>query len=115
MFSPTRRECLKGMTGAALVAGSGALLPALVSTGCSRQRPIRRMAAAGDDARTRWYRDAKFGLFLHWGGYSVAGVEASWPIMKPEWFPHSRPITEKEYVELPSRFNPTEYDPGAWV
>jgi alpha-L-fucosidase len=54
-------------------------------------------------------------MFIHWGAYSVAGVEASWPIMKPELFPHSPAISEKEYVELPRRFNPVEYDPRAWV
>ena len=31
-----------------------------------------------------WYLEAKFGLFIHWGAYSVAGVEASWPIMAPD-------------------------------
>ena len=115
MPTKTRRECLRGIAKAAWVAGSCALLPSIVSTGCSKRRSISRTAAYGDAARTRWYRDAKFGLFVHSGAYSVAGVEASWPIMKPEWFPHSRPITEKEYIDLPRRFCPTEYDPNTWV
>src|ERR1039458_3018454 len=70
--------------------------------------------AAGDaeTQRTAWYRGAKFGMFIHWGAYSVASVEASWPIMEPEaqWN-----ITEPEYVSLFKRFNPVQYDPGAWV
>ncbi len=33
--------------------------------------------------RLAWYQQAKFGLFVHWGAYSLAGVEASWPIMTP--------------------------------
>src|SRR4249919_2105225 len=36
-----------------------------------------------EDERTAWYRDAKFGMFIHWGPYSLASVEASWPIMVP--------------------------------
>ncbi len=62
--------------------------------------------------RTRWYRDAKFGMFIHWGPYSLASVEASWPIMRPSptWN-----ITEPEYRALPRRFNPVEFDPVAWV
>src|ERR1035437_2680688 len=62
--------------------------------------------------RTAWYREAKFGMFIHWGAYSVASVEASWPIMEPEaqWN-----ITEPQYVSLFKRFNPTQYDPKAWV
>ena len=31
-----------------------------------------------------WFQEARFGLFIHWGPYSVAGVEASWPIMVPD-------------------------------
>jgi len=111
----TRRSCLKSMAAAAWVAGSSALLSSMVDTGCSNRRPMPSTAAMVDDPRTRWYRDAKFGMFMHWGAYSVAGVEASWPIMKPELFPHSRLISEREYVDLPRRFNPTQYDPRAWV
>ena len=67
-------------------------------------------APESQDARTAWYRQAKFGMFIHWGPYSLAGVEASWPIMRPEaqWS-----ITEPEYVSLYKRFNPTHYDPAA--
>jgi len=71
--------------------------------------------SAGGDARTEWYRDAKFGMFLHWGAYSVAGVEASWPIMLPKLAPQGGPITEADYRALPQRFNPVKYDPQAWV
>jgi alpha-L-fucosidase len=66
---------------------------------------------AGDADRTAWYRDAKFGMFIHWGPYSVASVEASWPIMEPgKWG-----ISEAEYRALPQRFNPVKFDPAAWV
>ena len=62
--------------------------------------------------RTEWFRQAKFGMFIHWGPYSVASVEASWPIMKPEpqW-----DITESDYTQLYQRFNPVEFEPQAWV
>jgi alpha-L-fucosidase len=63
------------------------------------------------DERTAWYRAAKFGMFIHWGPYSLASVEASWPIMVPK----SGGITEAEYRELPKRFNPTKFDPSALV
>jgi alpha-L-fucosidase len=71
--------------------------------------------AADRDAqvdRTKWYREAKFGMFIHWGPYSLAGVEASWPIMVPE---PQRSITEAEYRALPQRFDPEKFDPKAWV
>jgi len=64
-----------------------------------------------NDERTAWYRAAKFGMFIHWGPYSLASVEASWPIMVPK----PGGITEAEYRELPKRFNPTKFDPYSLV
>src|SRR3979411_1005313 len=61
------------------------------------------------DERTAWYRNAKFGMFIHWGPYSLASVEASWPIMTPK----PAGITEAEYIELPKRFNPQKFDAHA--
>ena len=64
--------------------------------------------------RMAWYREAKFGMFIHWGPYSLASVEASWPIMQPAtgW---PGVISEAEYRALPQRFNPVQFDPQAWV
>ena len=70
-------------------------------------------AAAEPDAaeRLRRFNDARFGMFIHWGPYSVASVEASWPIMVPgKWG-----ISEADYRKLPERFNPVKFDPKAWV
>jgi alpha-L-fucosidase len=70
----------------------------------------------GEDSadRTAWYRAAKFGMFIHWGPYSLASVEASWPIMRPNT---GKPdyISEAAYRQLPSRFNPVKFDPHAFV
>jgi alpha-L-fucosidase len=69
--------------------------------------------------RLDWYLKAKFGLFIHWGPYSVAGAEASWPIMLPDaaevLFKGSRRISEADYIQLPARFNPSRFDARAWV
>jgi alpha-L-fucosidase len=64
-----------------------------------------------EDERTAWYREAKFGMFIHWGPYSLASVEASWPIMRPK----AGGISEADYRALPERFNPTKFDPNAWI
>jgi alpha-L-fucosidase len=55
----------------------------------------------------QWFQDAKFGLFIHWGVYSVLGAG--------EWVMHQKQMTVEEYEELPPRFNPIEYDPVQWV
>jgi alpha-L-fucosidase len=62
--------------------------------------------------RLDWWRQAKFGMFIHWDPCSLASVEISWPIMAPQdkW-----KITQEEYVNLYKRFNPAQYDPCAWV
>src|SRR5580698_5098220 len=61
--------------------------------------------------RTSWYRKAKIGMFIHWGPYSQASVEASWPIMRP----NPDGITEADYRALAKTFNPTKFDPHAFV
>ena len=45
--------------------------------------PSLGWAFGSEEERTTWYRNAKFGMFIHWGPYSLASVEASWPIMRP--------------------------------
>src|SRR5574337_321170 len=55
----------------------------------------------------RWFQDAKFGLFIHWGIYSVLG--------DGEWVMNNEKIAVREYEKLPAFFNPTEYNPAEWV
>jgi alpha-L-fucosidase len=72
---------------------------------------ILSAASPSEAERTKWYRDAKFGMFIHWGPYSLASVEASWPIMRPgKWG-----ISEPDYRALPQKFNPVKFDAGAFV
>jgi alpha-L-fucosidase len=62
--------------------------------------------AANLDSRA-WFQDAKFGMFIHWGVYSILG--------DGEWVMENRQINRKDYAKLPSFFNPTKFDPAAWV
>ncbi|MBA2647114.1 MAG: alpha-L-fucosidase, partial [Pyrinomonadaceae bacterium] len=55
----------------------------------------------------RWFQDAKFGLFVHWGVYSVLG--------DGEWVMNNRKIPIASYEMLPAQFNPTEFDAKEWV
>lgn len=54
-----------------------------------------------------WFQDAKFGLFIHWGVYSVLG--------DGEWVMNNQQIAIRNYEKLPSFFNPVEFNPGEWV
>ncbi len=80
--------------------------------GKAQQAATPPSSGEAETQRTTWFRQAKFGMFIHWGPYSLASVEASWPIMTPEvhWN-----ITEAEYVALYKQFNPVQFDPQAWV
>ncbi len=65
----------------------------------------------------QWWQDAKFGMFVHWGVYSVpAGVHNGKPIRNlGEWIMHHARISRAEYAKYASGIAPDGYDPAAWV
>jgi len=69
------------------------------------------------DARMRWWREARFGMFIHWGVYAVpAGIYKGQKIDRiGEWIMNRGKIPVAEYQEFAKEFNPVKYDPEAWV
>jgi alpha-L-fucosidase len=63
-------------------------------------------ALANSEAR-EWFSEAKFGLFIHWGPFSIPG--------DGEWVMNNRNITVKNYTRLMDFFNPIGFDASAWV
>jgi alpha-L-fucosidase len=59
------------------------------------------------DARIQWWRDAKFGLFIHWGLYSIPG--------RGEWVQWNEQIPVDQYAKLAGQFHPDKFDPNAWA
>jgi len=61
------------------------------------------------DARMAWWREAKFGLFIHWGLYS--GTEGEWNGKEDygEWIMCNRKIPVREYAGLAAKFNPVQW------
>jgi alpha-L-fucosidase len=57
--------------------------------------------------RIAWWRDAKFGLFMHWGVYSIPG--------RGEWVQWQEQIPVDEYAKLADQFHPDKFDPDAWA
>ena len=54
-----------------------------------------------------WFRDAKFGLFIHWGIYSMLG--------DGEWVLTNKSLNEKEYQQLAAGFYPSRFNAREWV
>lgn len=57
--------------------------------------------------RTKWFRQDRFGLFIHWGLYAIPG--------RGEWVKTYEKMTNEAYNQYFEAFNPTEYDPKKWV
>jgi len=60
-----------------------------------------------------WFQDAKFGLFVHWGVYSIMAGGGDQGIA--EWIMERKNIPIVQYEKLPTFFNPTQFDPAEWV
>lgn len=69
------------------------------------------------DARMKWWREARFGMFIHWGVYSVpAGTYHGKQIGGiGEWIMNRGKIPVAEYKSFAKQFNPVKYDADQWV
>ena len=59
------------------------------------------------DSKISWWQQARFGMFIHWGVYSIPG--------RGEWLMYQEHVPFSEYKLLADQFNPQNYDPKAWV
>jgi len=67
--------------------------------------------------RMKWWRDARFGMFIHWGVYSVpAGTYKGQKINRiGEWIMNRGKIPVADYQAFAKEFNPVLYNPDEWV
>lgn len=79
--------------------------------------PYANETTAQRDARMQWFREARFGMFIHWGVYSVpAGVYEGKEIGGiGEWIMHQGKIPVDRYRAYAKEFNPVKYDADKWV
>jgi alpha-L-fucosidase len=67
--------------------------------------------------RIKWFREAKFGLFIHWGLYAL--LEGYWRKKKAkglaEWVMQSEKIPVREYEKLAAQFNPVKFNAREWA
>jgi alpha-L-fucosidase len=74
-------------------------------------------SVADRDARMAWWRAARFGMFIHWGVYSVpAGIYEGKPVSGlGEWIMNNGKISVAVYAKYAQQFNPTKFDADQWV
>jgi len=74
-------------------------------------------ADARGSARLDWWREARFGMFIHWGLYAIpAGVWEGEAIAGiGEWIMKRAEVPVAEYEQLAKQFNPIKFDAKAWV
>ena len=62
---------------------------------------------AAYEKRVDWFKKARFGMFIHWGLYSIPA--------RGEWVRQREKITVEDYQQYFDEFNPVDYDPKKWA
>jgi alpha-L-fucosidase len=83
----------------ALIIAAACLVPLRAQSGYTP--PAANLAAR------EWFQDARFGMFIHWGVYSVLG--------DGEWVMQNKKIPIPDYEKLPAAFNPIDFNAAEWV
>ncbi|AIE85994.1 alpha-L-fucosidase [Fimbriimonas ginsengisoli] len=94
-----------------------ALLIASAASHAAPQSDPLKETAAQKAARMKWFEEARFGMFIHWGLYSVpAGYWKGRMIPGAgEWIMHEAKIKPEEYEPFRDQFNPVNFDAMKWV
>ena len=99
---PNARQSTLARTTLAIALTAAVILAAHKASAQTEYQPSPENLQARRD-----FQDMKFGMFIHWGVYSVLG--------DGEWVFHNRKLTVDEYNRLPLFFDPEKFDAQAWV
>lgn len=91
----------------------------MLLSSCSSQPKEKKKdeATLKQDQKMEWWRDARFGMFIHWGLYAVPAGEWKGERIPgiSEWIMAHAKIPVKEYEKLANEFNPQKFDAEEWV
>ncbi|MBS1663398.1 MAG: alpha-L-fucosidase [Bacteroidetes bacterium] len=74
---------------------------------CQDKPSIFNESSTAKKERMKWWTDARFGMFIHWGLYSLGA--------RHEWLKHNEHMTNEEYQKYFTLFNPDHFEPGKWA
>jgi alpha-L-fucosidase len=90
-------------------------LVAFLTTVSMVQNGYGKAGSEQNDPKMQWWKDAKFGMFIHWGIYSVPAGKWGDKTNYGEWIMHSAKIKRSEYAALAKQFNPIQFNAEEWV
>lgn len=79
------------------------------------QKNYLNESPAEKEQRMAWWRDARFGMFIHWGLYSIPAGEWNGQTDHAEWIRTTAEIPLETYNQFLPQFNPVSFDAAAWV
>ena len=91
------------------------LLPLAACSSSGEHAPKPASAASEQDRRMAWWREARFGMFIHWGLYSIPAGEWKGETGHAEWIRETAHIPLEEYEQLQPQFHPVKFDAEAWA
>jgi alpha-L-fucosidase len=98
---------------------AGAAISTLGAAGHHRTvtAQVARQPDPDHERRMQWWRDARFGMFIHWGIYAVPAGEYKGARSKEigEWIMSWANIPRSEYEQFASRFDPVKFNAAEWV
>jgi alpha-L-fucosidase len=105
---------------------AGVIMPVLFMlahlTGCAQTKMSLRIVVPDaekfiqeHDRRMSWWREARFGMFIHWGLYAVPAGEWKGTTNHAEWILTTAQIPVNEYEKFSPQFNPVKFNAKEWV
>lgn len=82
-------------------------LPFALMVACACAASMSPGSEAARAQRIAWWREARFGVFIHWGLYAIPG--------RGEWAQWNEQIPVEEYAKLADQFHPSAFDADAWA